>query len=524
MFTVLHSKKLVKFVRAVLLLAVTGLIMRGVSVYFNVYLTSKLGSEGMGLYTLICSVYNFAFTFATSAINLASTRLVSEALGKGNHRGVRSAMARCIGYSLFFGTTALLGLFFLAPLIGSSLLKDSRTILSLRFFALSLPFIALSSCLNGYFTAVRRVSKNAAVQFAEQGVRVGLCVFLLSFFMPSDLEHACLCVVIGGCTADILSFIYSFIMFRYDLKKHVSRAGQADPDCKKQLLSIALPVALSSYLRSGLITLEHLLIPRGMRKMGMSNESALKIYGVMQGMALPVVMFPYALLSPFGALLIPEIAERRAGSDSKGIKRVSESAIGFVLIFGIGIAGIMAFFSNDLGAVFCKSPEASKYIRCLAPLLPIMYLDTITDCILKGLDHQLYTMRINIIDSFLSVIIVFFLVPEMGIYGYIAEIVVCELINASLSVWKLLSVVKFKMRTISRVLLPLVSIVLATGITRLFFNFFVLGAPAGAPDLIVRICLTLGIYLVLLQIFYLCFTGESLIPLKKTRAKQRQGT
>ena len=506
MLSVLQNQKLTKFIKSVLLLTGTAIIMRAVSVYFNVYLTGKLGEEGIGLFTLVTSVYSFAITFATSAVNLASTRLVSEALGTNSHMAVRSYMRKCICYSMAFGFGASFLLFSLAPAIGIKLLGDQRTVTSLRFFALTLPCIALSSCLNGYFTAVRRVAKNAAVQFCEQSVRIGVCVFLLTFFMPSDLELACVCVVCGGCSADLLSFIYCFIMYKADMKKHISKAGKDIEKGDSRLLSIALPMALSSYVRSGLVTIEHLLIPWGLRKKGGSNSEALRTYGIIQAMALPIIMFPYALLTPFSNLLIPEVAERNARGDKSGIERVSASAFGFVLVFGIGISGIMSFYSYELGLTVCKSAQAAEYIKMIAPLVPVMYLDTVTDSILKGLDEQLYTMRVNIMDAFLSVIIVFLLVPRIGIYGYIAEIFFCELINASFSVWKLLSVVKFKTKIVMRALVPLVSIVLSTFITRLVFFLFPVGLPLSAFSLTAQVAFTALLYLFLLYCLYRVFS------------------
>ena len=57
-------------------LSVSAMIIRAISVSFNVYLTSKIGAEGMGLITLIMSVYGFFITLATSGINLAVTNLL----------------------------------------------------------------------------------------------------------------------------------------------------------------------------------------------------------------------------------------------------------------------------------------------------------------------------------------------------------------------------------------------------------------------------------------------------------------
>ncbi len=490
--------KLFYFIKSVLLLSATGLVLRSVSVYFNIYLSQKLGSEGMGLYTLICSVYSFAITFATSAVNLASTRLVSEALGRDDHKAVRSCMLKCICYSLFFGISAFLLLNLSAPIIALKVLKDARTLRSLRAFALSLPCMALSSCFSGYFTAVRRVSKNAVVQFSEQGVRVSACVIAFSFFAPESIENACLFVVLGGVIADFSSLLYNTVMYIFDLKRHIGRRGENENS--STLLGIALPVALSSYLRSALVSIEHMLIPRGLQKSGLDKSSALKKYGVMQAMALPVVMFPYALLSPTASLIIPEVAQRRASGDSEGIRRITHKIISFVLIFGIGCGAIISFYSGELGLVFCKSLEGSAYIKALAPILPIMYLDTLTDAILKGIDCQTYTMRINILDSFLSVIAVFFLVPVLGIYGYIAEIIICELINASLSVYKLIKTVGVKVNIFKFGIIPLFSAIASLYISKLILSFLPL-FEVSLTFVILKLLLTAVIYLLFIKLF-----------------------
>ncbi|MBQ7354988.1 MAG: oligosaccharide flippase family protein, partial [Clostridia bacterium] len=316
------------FLKNTLLLTLTSLIMRTVGVYYNLYLTDRLGADGMGLFTLTGSVYGLAVTLATSAVTLASTRLVSEAMGEsvdGKEREsgrILAAMKVCIGYSLFFGTLAGgILLLFSAP-IGRVILSDDRTIPSLQLLAISLPFVALTSALSGYFTAVRRVSKNAVTMIFEQGLRIGSTMLLLTFFTSGGLEKACLWVVAGGVIGNLFSFLYCFVLYLLDLRKfHRKQVADADEiaPMRKKLLGIALPVAFSSYLRQGLVTLEHLLIPWGLKKKGDSQRGALATYGIMQGMALPVVMFPYAFLSPFCNLLIPEVAEKRAAGDTVGV-------------------------------------------------------------------------------------------------------------------------------------------------------------------------------------------------------------
>lgn len=61
-----------------ILLTVTGFVMRAIGMFFNVFISNKIGTEAVGVYQLIMSAYLFAITIANSGINLATTRIVSE--------------------------------------------------------------------------------------------------------------------------------------------------------------------------------------------------------------------------------------------------------------------------------------------------------------------------------------------------------------------------------------------------------------------------------------------------------------
>ena len=75
--------RLKKFFLNGILMTIVALLIRYVAVGFNVYLSNRIGTVAMGIFTLISSVYDFALTLATSGISLATTRLVSDALGMG---------------------------------------------------------------------------------------------------------------------------------------------------------------------------------------------------------------------------------------------------------------------------------------------------------------------------------------------------------------------------------------------------------------------------------------------------------
>lgn len=501
-----------KFAYHALLLIAVNLFMRTVGVSFNVYLSSRAGGEVMGLYALLSGVYAFAITLGCGGINLGTTRMVSNILGQYDEGGelsnegkicVRRCLSVCIRYALAFSIVAGVLLFLFAPTIALHGLGDDRTILPLRVLAVTLPPIALSSCLGGYFTAMRHITPNAVVGMASQFVRMGACSVLLSWWLPYGVEATCLALVVGGGVAEVLGVICTYIAYRHDLKKlgKGQESKETPQTFAKTLFGITLPVTLSACIRSGLVTLQHMLIPKGLRQSGAEWSVALASYGTLHSMVLPVVLFPAAFISSYAGLLVPEISESLAKGETERISRISGRIITPALFFSFGVAGIMSCFAYELGDILYHSQEAGMYIRCLAPLIPIMYIDSSVDGILKGMGEQVYSMNVNITDALVSVIMVWLLLPRMGLWGYVLTIYVTETLNTTLSLLRMLRVSGMKVRLYKQVIGPLLCIVLATQGVGLCHKFLPL-PPLDTPlSLTVAIVLASLLYVGCLVLF-----------------------
>lgn len=488
--------RLKKYLANGALMTAVALILRGLSVAFNAYISKKIGAEALGLYTLLGSVYGFALTLALSGINLTTTRLVSDALGEESDEKVRISMKKCICYSIFFGTLSTSLLLIFAEPLSIHALKDIRVIKPLKLCAITLPLISLSSCFNGYFTAVRRVYKNAISQIGEQLARIFFCATLLDFAFGRDMESMCICLVLGGALAEMLAFSFSLLFYVFDKQKRKNISQIEFPELKitKKMLSIGLPLAFSTYFRSALLTIEHILIPIGIEKSGKNRAQSLVAYGTLQSMVMPLVLFPAALIHSFSGLLVPELAQLKIQNNKTEIKYISSRVCHLALIFATGASGIMIFFSNELGKEIYNSVEAGKYIRLVAHIIPIMYLDTTVDNMLKGLGEHIYTMAINITDTLCSLVMVWILIPKMGIYGYITLIIVSEIFNSSASIYKLVKVTKMRFRVVKWFVLPVISIILSTQIVGTLIK------KVSLP-LIISIIFTLALYVLFLRIF-----------------------
>ena len=505
-----------------LILSCASIILRAVSVSFNAHISTLIGPTGMGLITLCSGVFGFAITFACSGINLATVKLVSSDMARGGEK-IGNIMRDGIFYSLLFSFTSLFVLVSSSRLIAVSLLGDARLIPCIRLFALSLPAISLSSLINGYFCAVRRSFKNVFIQFTEQGVKLFAISYLLTLLLPMGIEGSCIAVVLGGVISEVGSLIFSLILFLIDRRAHSlikgsSRTNIAHRSAFNSICAISLPVAISAYARSALSTIEHLAIPWGLRKYGLDYEGAISSYGILHAMAIPVLLFPSAVLGSFSALLIPELSEAHARGDTACIRRIVSRVFALSLLFSVGVSGIFIAYSREIGLVLYKSHEVGKYIHTLAPLIPLMYLDGAVDAMLKGLGEHLYTMRVNISDSLISILLILVLLPRAGIHGYVCVIFITEVLNTSLSIIRLLEVSGAKAMLRKWVFSPLVSIILSTIIVKFLFNFkimsFLFGIVSeGGVFVICEILLTALFYIIISYI-----TGgigrEDIKPLK----------
>lgn len=418
-----------KLLNNTLLLTVTAFIMRTADVSYNVYLTNKIGAEGIGLFQLIMSVYAMTVIFSSAGVKLASMRLTADSLALGK-RNQRQIMNTALIYSITAGLIIAALLFSFSHFIAEKWIGNVKIYKSFNILCLSLPFVAMSAALNGYFTSVGKIMRYTFVQLLEQIFKISLTVFLLSRIDTSSVEKACEAIVTGLSCGEVFSLILSYSVFL--LTSAQSKEKLRSP-ILKSLCRISLPDALGASFRSVLTTLEHILIPKGLEKYGQNSKNAIASYGVVHGMSLPVLLYPSALLSSLSGLLVPEISSLHISGGKVRINYMIHRVLHITLLFSIGTAGIIYLNSETLSLVFYKSGDAAFYMRLLAPLIPVMYCDMSVDGMLKGLDQQLSYMKYNIIDAASCVALVYFLVPLMGVKGYIFVIYFSEILNFALS-------------------------------------------------------------------------------------------
>lgn len=436
-------KTLKIFILNTFILLISSIILQIIMSFFSIYISNTIGAEAVGVFSLVMSVYMFGITLASAGMNIATTRVVAEELACNNEIGAKKAAKKCISLSLIFGSCASIIFFVLADFITIKCLHGRIDKKVIHLICIALPFISMSASINGYFTAVRRVYKNAFAKFGEEFVKIAFTAIFLKTLMPDGINYACYSLILADVISEITSFFHLYILYLFDKRKSLIESRYKDLESyTKRILRITVPVALTSYLRSGLNTLKQLIIPSSLQHSGMNSSNSLIAYGIVNGMAMPIIMFPVILVTSFSSLLVPEFSRFYAQKKYKKIKFGTLILLSFTLIFSIFVCIFIFIFSNKLSEAIYHKSEIAKYLRILSPLVVIMYLDIVIDSILKGLDAQVSVMTINVFDCIISIGFIYFFVPILGFSGYIISIFISEVIDFTLSGLKLLKILK----------------------------------------------------------------------------------
>ncbi|MBR6595248.1 MAG: polysaccharide biosynthesis C-terminal domain-containing protein [Oscillospiraceae bacterium] len=422
--------------RSALLLTVVNLLLRFGGTAFQVFLSSRIGAAGIGLLQLTMSVGSLAMVAGMGGIRTATMYLAAGELGRKRPQNVVWVLSGCFVYSILFSGTVSLLLHRFAPLIAQSWIGDIRVIPALRLFAAFLPCCCLCGVMTGYFTAARKIGTLAAVEVAEQIASMTLTLSALSFWAGDDAGKACLCVVLGSGLGACLTLVCLILLRLREKAPRGERIAVTRNICRT-----ALPLAAADDLRTGISTVENLMVPKRLG-LNTSVNNPLAEFGRVSGMVFPVLMFPACILFALAELLIPELARCHAAGSGKRISYLVRRSLKVALLYGIFFSGLMFLLAESLCVSLYGSTEAGQYLKLYALLIPMLYCDAIVDAMIKGMGQQTVSVRYNIFTNILDVIFLYLLLPKYGMMGYFISFLITHLINFCLSLRRLLIITK----------------------------------------------------------------------------------
>ena len=426
-------KRLPIFYSALLLTGVN-LLLRLVGTSFQVYISGRIGAAGVGLLQLVMSVGGMALIAGMAGIRTSAMYLTAEELGKGRRQNVTWVLSGSFLYSFAISGAVAALLVVFAPWIAENWIGAAETVGALRLYGAFLPLYCLCGVMTGYFTAANRIGTLAVVEVAEQLLSMAVTMGALTLWAGTNPARACLCVVLGSCVGICLT-LGCLMVLRLREK---AETGKRIPVARR-LGETALPLAVADDLKTGINTVENLMVPKRLALCTLV-ENPLASFGVVSGMVFPVLMFPSCILFALAELLIPELARCAAAGSRERIRYLVQRSLKVALLYGLVFCGLECLLADSLCQRLYGNPEAGQNLRLYALLIPMLYSDLITDAMIKGLGQQKISVRYNIFTSALDVLGLYILLPRYGMTGYFVSFFVTHLINFGLSLSRLLKI------------------------------------------------------------------------------------
>ncbi len=411
-----------------LILTLTGLVSRVIGFFYRIFLSRLFGEEGMGIYQLIAPVLALSFSVTAAGIQTAVSKYVASETSTHDYK----ASIRILSAAFVLSAALSLGcgvfVYQNANWLAACILLERRCGPLLRIIALSIPFSTVHCIINGYFYGIKQTKIPAATQLAEQLARVGSVYLIARIQMKNGVFPSISIAVIGIVFGEIASMCISlaaiYLRF-YKLMRLPARpafthsVSYAWLTAVKKILFLSMPLCANRVILNVLQSIESIYIPNRLQAYGMTTARALSTYGVLTGMALPLILFPSTLTNSASVLLLPIVSEAESNDNYRLIQRVVSKSIRYCLFLGT-VCTVFFFLSGHLaGRLVFHSELAGSFITTLSFICPSLYLSTTLGSILHGLGKTGTTFLFNVIGLGIRLLFVFFALPVFGIRGYL---------------------------------------------------------------------------------------------------------
>ncbi len=397
-----------------------GLITKLLGFIIKIYYTRVIGSEGINLFAIVMPTYSMLMTIATFALPLTISKLVAE----GKKRSV-SIMQNAAIIIFLINVITILVMIFTSDFIANTLLNESNSKYIIIAMSLTLPFISLSSIIKGYFLGKQQTMPYMVSNVLEQTLRLVIIVL----FLPILANKSALYAVVGLMLLTIISEVFSVIIFMFFLPKKVIIKKEDlvyQKDIKDDILSLSLPSVSSRVIGNIGYFFEPIILTNLLIFSGYTSNYVITEYAAFNAYAIPILTMPAFFIQGLSQTMIPEISKYNALNNMKMVKKRIYQVLIFTFILGSIFSGTIYVFNEQLVNILFYTTSGSEYIKVLAPVFSLFYLEGILYAALQALDKAKLAFKITLKGVIIKL---FFLsVLSLACIG-IYSLVIAEIIN-----------------------------------------------------------------------------------------------
>ena len=431
----MYQKNAHPLITGTMMLTLAGFLSRIIGFFYRTFLSQTIGAEGIGIYQLAAPLAVICFSIASAGIQTAVSRFVAAA-GTNSKKEIGKYAYLYCGCFLSFSISAFLSclLFFNADFIAEVFIQEIRCAPLIKVLAFSLPLESIHACINGFYFGVKESKIPALSQLVEQLARV-LFVFALFSFLESHGNPLSLTIIVlGTIVGELFSVLLCIVSLKLYIPAstlHIRHLASSLPLAAK-LVTFALPLTMNRTIISLLCSVEAICIPSRLQLYGYASSDALSIYGILTGMALPLILFPCAITNSAAVMLLPIVSESDAAGNRQFLSKTIRQTICICLLVGTLCTFGFLLLGNFAGYLLFHNQLAGDFITTLSFICPFLYLNTTLSSILHGLGKTTTAFLISCSGILTRLFFTFFLIPRIGIRGFLYGLLVCTMLTAVL--------------------------------------------------------------------------------------------
>lgn len=419
-----------RFFNSVAILALSTFIVKLIGMFYKIPMMAHLGSEGMGYFNSAYEIYSFLFVISTTGIPVALSILISENKAKKHFANIKKIYKISL---IFLGVLGLSGTVFMAVFYNrlANIINNDQAALSILAISPTLFMICISSAIRGYFQGHEMMLPTAISQVIEAlgKLLLGLGFAIIAINKGYDISAVASFAVLGitvGVAASLLYLILYKLYYRAK-KEYISDsidASESTHKILKSILSIAIPITISSTILSLTKIIDMVMILARLSSIGYTQTESNAIYGSYSTMAVSIYNLPATFVSAIALPLVPMLTSAiETQNKAKEQSAINSSLkITALIAFPAGL-GISVFSKSILQLLFSSQPDEIEYI---APLLSLLGLSiflsamiTVTNAILQSYKLAKKPIISMVVGTIIKIVFAYTLIgiPNINIYG-----------------------------------------------------------------------------------------------------------
>ena len=408
-----------KFFMSTLILLTGGFLSKFLGFILRIIISRYLGTEGLGLYSLLMPTFSLFIVIATLSFPVAISKLVATP-----KRSSKKVIFSIIPVSIILNIITILVLFFISRPLATTFLKEERLIYPIICIGFTLPFIGISSIIKGYFWGKQRMLPYILSNISEQILRLTILIIAIPKCIEISIELTISIIIL----VNILSESFSVVVMLLGLPKGVKinkkdiRPNKRDI---KDVLNISIPSTSSKVIGSLAHFFEPIILTNTLLYVGYSKSFILTEYGIINGYVLGLLLIPQFFTQSISTALIPELSKYfYVGNKKKCIIRIKQIVSLSLLIGFVSTVVIFIFPTYFLNLIY-DTKLGINYIKVLAPFMLMYFIDMPLSNSLQALDKSKDSMYITIGSSVIKLLVIFITsLFRIGMYSLIISIII----------------------------------------------------------------------------------------------------